>query len=44
VLASDSSIVRDCQIAWIQQNRIGVTFVTAPRAARIPAADEPTSA
>jgi PilZ domain len=43
VLASDSSIVRDCQIAWIQQNRIGVTFVTVPQA-RIPAADEPTSA
>jgi PilZ domain-containing protein len=43
VLASDSSIVRDCQIAWIQQNRIGVTFVSVPQA-RIPAADEPTSA
>ena len=43
VLASDSSIVRDCQIAWIQQNRIGITFVTVPRAST-PAADEPTSA
>ena len=43
VLARDSSIVRDCQIAWIQQNRIGVTFVSVPLA-RSPAADEPTSA
>ena len=29
VMASDSS-VRECRIAWIQQNRIGITFVTAP--------------
>ena len=28
VMASDSS-VRECQIAWIQQNRIGVSFVAA---------------
>ena len=27
VMANDSSIVHDCQIAWIQKNRIGVTFV-----------------
>ena len=26
VMANDSS-VRECRIAWIQQNRIGVTFV-----------------
>jgi hypothetical protein len=26
VMAKDSS-VRDCRIAWIQRNRIGVTFV-----------------
>jgi hypothetical protein len=39
VMASDSSIVRDCQIAWIQQNRIGVTFVEAPQAASRAAAD-----
>ena len=24
VMANDSSIVRECQIAWIQQNRIGL--------------------
>jgi hypothetical protein len=29
VLAHDSS-VRECQIAWIQQNRIGVSFVATP--------------
>ena len=30
VMASDSS-VRECRIAWIQQKRIGVTFVAAPQ-------------
>ena len=45
VMASDSSIVRDCRIAWIQQNRIGVTFVDAPQAARrAPEATDPASA
>ncbi|HXI06338.1 MAG: PilZ domain-containing protein [Bradyrhizobium sp.] len=34
VMAHDSSIVRECQVAWIQQNRIGVTFVAAPQEAR----------
>jgi hypothetical protein len=29
VMASDSS-VRECKIAWIRQNRIGITFVAAP--------------
>ncbi len=29
VLANDASIVRECQIAWIQQNRIGLVFVEA---------------
>jgi hypothetical protein len=28
VMAKDSS-VRECRIAWIQQNRIGLTFVEA---------------
>jgi len=28
VMANDSS-VHECSIAWIQQNRIGVTFVAA---------------
>ena len=45
VMASDSSIVRDCQIAWIQQNRIGLTFVNAPQATRrAPEAADPASA
>jgi PilZ domain len=45
VMASDTSIVRDCQVAWIQQNRIGVTFVEAPQAAvRAPKAADPTIA
>ena len=29
VMASDSS-VHECNVAWIQQNRIGVIFVAAP--------------
>jgi hypothetical protein len=29
VMANDSS-VRECRIAWIQQKRIGVTFVAKP--------------
>jgi hypothetical protein len=39
VMAADSSIVRECQIAWIQQNRIGVVFVEAPQAAPHAAAE-----
>ena len=30
VIAKDSSVY-ECQIAWIQQKRIGVTFVAAPQ-------------
>ena len=30
VMAADSS-VHECQIAWIQQKRIGVAFVAAPQ-------------
>jgi hypothetical protein len=30
VIARDSS-VHDCKIAWIQRNRIGVTFIAAPQ-------------
>jgi PilZ domain len=30
VIASDSS-VHECKVAWIQQNRIGVTFVATPQ-------------
>jgi len=43
VMAKDSSIVRECEVAWIQQNRIGLTFVAAPPAEK-PVASEPTSA
>lgn len=39
VMAADPSIVRDCQIAWIQQNRIGLTFVEAPAPAARMSAD-----
>jgi hypothetical protein len=28
VMAKDPSVVHACQIAWIQQNRIGLTFMT----------------
>jgi len=45
VMANDSSIVRECRIAWIQQNRIGVTFVDAPQAAtHTPETADPTVA
>jgi hypothetical protein len=27
VMAKDSSIIHDCRIAWIQKNRIGITFI-----------------
>jgi hypothetical protein len=30
VMASDST-VHECRIAWIQKNRIGVTFAAAPQ-------------
>jgi len=30
VMANDSS-VRECRIAWIQKNRIGVTFTAMPQ-------------
>ena len=30
VMANDSSIVHECRIAWIQKNRIGLTFVAEP--------------
>ena len=30
VMAKDAS-VRECSIAWIQKNRIGVSFVAAPQ-------------
>ena len=30
VIANNSSVVRECRIAWIQKNRIGLTFVDTP--------------
>ena len=27
VMAKDSSIVHECRVAWIQKNRLGLTFV-----------------
>jgi hypothetical protein len=27
VMAKDSAIVHECRVAWIKQNRIGITFV-----------------
>jgi len=30
VMAEDSSVY-ECDVAWIQRNRIGVTFAAAPR-------------
>lgn len=30
VMANDSSVVHECRIAWIQKNRIGLTFVDTP--------------
>ena len=27
VMAKDSSIVRECRVAWIRRNRVGLTFV-----------------
>lgn len=32
VMAKDAS-VHECHVAWIQQNRIGLTFVAAPKTA-----------
>jgi hypothetical protein len=35
VIAKDSA-VHECRIAWIQRNRIGVTFVAMPQGPRHP--------
>jgi hypothetical protein len=35
VMANDGS-VRECSIAWIQRNRIGVTFAALPQGAQHP--------
>lgn len=37
VIARDSSIVHECRVAWIQKNRIGLTFMkTADAVAELP--------
>ena len=36
VMAKNSSVVHECQVAWIKQNRIGVTFLTSANAASKP--------
>jgi hypothetical protein len=30
LVMANNSVVRECKIAWIQQKRIGVTFVATP--------------
>ena len=29
VMAKDSSIIHECRIAWIKQNRVGLTFIVS---------------
>jgi hypothetical protein len=40
VMAKDSSIVHQCRIAWIQKNRIGLTFTQVPQKPRSNATKE----
>jgi hypothetical protein len=35
-MARDSSIVHDCRVAWIQKNRIGLTFMKVADAVAAP--------
>lgn len=37
VMAKDPSIVHQCRIAWIQKNRVGLTFVKTDEIAEAPA-------
>jgi hypothetical protein len=39
VMAKDSTIVHECSVAWIKQNRIGLTFLNAADAT----GEEPSS-
>ena len=41
VMARDSS-VRECNIAWIQKNRIGVSFVAVPQTPGDPTTNDET--
>ena len=36
VMAKDSSIVHECRVAWIQKNRIGLTFARVAAAVSEP--------
>jgi PilZ domain len=36
LVMANGSLVRECQIAWIQQNRIGVTFAAMPQTPHLP--------
>jgi hypothetical protein len=44
LVMANGSQVRECRIAWIQQKRIGVTFVAAPQEHLAKAAAEKSSA
>lgn len=39
VMAKDPSIVHSCRVTWIQQNRMGLTFIGADAAAELPPPD-----
>lgn len=43
VMANDSSIVHECQVAWIQRNRIGLTFIDLEQAASEAGSEPPDS-
>ena len=30
LVMSEGAVVRECQIVWLKDNRIGITFVSAP--------------
>jgi hypothetical protein len=38
VMANDSSVVHECRVAWIQKNRIGLSFVGTGHVRREPSA------
>jgi hypothetical protein len=39
VMAKDPSIVHACRVTWIQQNRVGLTFIDAEATAEPPPPD-----
>jgi hypothetical protein len=34
VMAKDPSVVHECRVAWIQKNRIGLTFMSVAEPSR----------